>query len=71
MRSAPCAFSNAAIVHTPRHASWLNQAEVYFSIIQPRLLSPHDFENLGALTQGLADFKERYNQTARPFGMSA
>ena len=60
-------FSNAVMVHTPVHASWLNQAEVYFSIIQRKVLSPNDFENLDALTQRLADFEERYNQTARPF----
>ena len=60
-------FSNAVMVHTPVHASWLNQAEVYFSIIQRKVLSPNDFENLDTLTQRLADFEERYNQTARPF----
>ena len=55
------------MVHTPVHASWLNQAEVYFSIIQRKVLSPNDFENLDALIQRLADFEECYNQTARPF----
>ena len=58
---------NAVMVHLPVHASWLNQAEVYFSIIQRKVLSPNDFEDLDALTQRLANFEERYNQTARPF----
>jgi hypothetical protein len=53
------------MVHTPVH--WLNQAEIYFSIIQRKVLSPNDFEDLEAVTQRLRDFEERYNQTARPF----
>ena len=55
------------MVHTPVHTSWLNQAEVYFSIIQRKVLSPSDFKDLDVVTQRLADFEERYNQTARPF----
>ncbi len=60
-------FSNAVMVHTPVHASWLNQAEIYFSIVQRKVLSPNDFESLDAVVQRLRDFEERYNQTARPF----
>ena len=60
-------FSNAVMVHTPVHASWLNQAEICFSIIQRKVLSPNDFEDLEAVAQRLADFAERYNKAARPF----
>ena len=60
-------FSNTVMVHTPVHASWLNQVEIYFSIIQRKVLSPNDFEDLDAVALRLKDFEERYNQTARPF----
>ena len=55
------------MVHTPVHASWLNQARSYFSIIQRKVLSPNDFEDPMHIIQRLADFEERYNQAARPF----
>ncbi|MGW7523061.1 transposase [Streptomyces sp. NPDC054783] len=34
------AFPNAAMVHTPMHASWLNQVEIYFSVVQRKVVSP-------------------------------
>ncbi len=60
-------FPNAVMVHTPVHASWLNQVEVYFSIIQRKVLSPNNFIDLDAVEQRLTDFEKRYNTTARPF----
>ena len=60
-------FPNAIMVHTPVHASWLNQVEIFFSIVQRKALSPNDFEDLDAVSGRLADFAERYNQTATPF----
>jgi hypothetical protein len=60
-------FPNAIMVHTPVHASWLNQVEVYFSIIQRKVLSPNDFTDLEVVEQRLADFENRYNDTAKPF----
>ena len=60
-------FPNAVMVHTPVHASWLNQVEIYFSIIQRKVVSPNDFTNLDQIEQRLADFEQRYNATARPF----
>jgi transposase len=60
-------FSNAVIVHTPVHASWLNQVEIYFSIIQRKVLSPNDFADLDAVTSRLGQFEILYNQNARPF----
>jgi hypothetical protein len=55
------------LVHTPIHASWLNQIEVYFSIVQRKLLTPSDFADLIALKRGLIAFQRRYQRSARPF----
>ena len=61
------AYPNAVAVHLPTHASWLNQIELYFSILQRKALTPKDFKDLDALSQRLLGFQERYNRTARPF----
>jgi hypothetical protein len=61
------AYPNCVMVHTPVHASWLNQIEVFFSIIQKKVVSPNDFRNLAELEQTLLAFIDRYNTTARPF----
>jgi len=58
---------NAIMVHTPVHASWLNQIEIYFSIVQRKVVSPNDFTELDEVIYRLARFEERYNHTARPF----
>ncbi len=58
---------NAIMVHTPVHASWLNQIEIYFSIVQRKVVSPNDFTDLDEVISRLARFETRYNQTARPF----
>jgi hypothetical protein len=60
-------FPNAIMVHTPVHASWVNQIEIYFSAVQRKVVSPNDFTNLAQVEQRLADFEQRYNATARPF----
>ena len=61
------AFPNAIMVHTPVHASWLNQIEIYFSVVQRKLLTPHNVASLEVLTEQLITFEARYNQAARPF----
>jgi hypothetical protein len=61
-------FPNAVMVHTPRHASWLNQIEIYFPVVQRKAVAPNDFTHLDQLRQRLADFQQRYNATARPLG---
>ena len=61
------AYPNAIMIHTPVHASWLNQAEIIFSIVQKKLLSPSDFASTAQLAAALLAFIDRYNQTARPF----
>ena len=60
-------WPNAVLVHTPVHASWLNQIEVYFSIIQRKVLTPNVFRSLDELKATLADFEKHYEQVARPF----
>ena len=60
-------WPNLIVVHTPVHASWLNQAEIYFSIVQRKALQPNDFADLETLEQHLLAFGRRYQQIARPF----
>jgi hypothetical protein len=54
-------------VHTPVHASWLNQVEVYFSIIQRKILTPNDFATLADLKDRLLQFQTYYEAAAMPF----
>ena len=61
------AWPNLTVVHTPVHASWLNQAEIYFSVIQRKVIRPNDFADLDALEQRLLAFGRRYEQIAEPF----
>jgi len=60
-------FPNTIMVHTPVHASWLNQVEVFFSIVQRKVVSPNDFDDLDVVVERLAAFETRYNQAAKPF----
>ena len=55
------------LVHTPVHASWLNQVEIYFSIIQRKVLTPNDFANLDAVRMRLALYENLSNQHPKPF----
>ena len=61
------AWPNLTLVHTPVHASWLNQAEIYFSVVQRKALTPNDFPDLDALEQRLHAFARHYEQIAKPF----
>lgn len=54
-------------VFTPKHASWLNQVEIFFSILARRLLKRGSFTSETDLAQQMLAFVETYNQTARPF----
>jgi hypothetical protein len=60
-------WPNIILVHTPVHASWLNQIEVYFSIVQRKLLNPNDFSTPAALKSELMRFQQRYEKSAKPF----
>ena len=61
------AFPTTVMVHTPIHASWLNQVEIYYSIVQRKGLSPNDFTDLTEVETRLASFEQRFNATAAPF----
>jgi hypothetical protein len=61
------ADSRIIVVHTPVHASWLNQVEIYFSIIQRKVLTPNDFADLEAIRLRLALYEELSNQSPTPF----
>jgi hypothetical protein len=60
-------YKNLVLVHTPVHASWLNQAEIYFSVVQRKALTPNNFADLDTLQRTLLAFGRRYEQIARPF----
>ncbi len=55
------------LVHGPVHASWLNQVEIYFSIVQRKVLTPNDFTGLDQLAERLLDFQYYWDATAKPF----
>ena len=60
-------YDNLRLIHLPIHASWLNQIELYFSIIQRKALTPNDFDSIDALTDRLLRFGAYYRQIAKPF----
>ena len=60
-------WPNAILIHTPIHASWLNQVEIYFSIVQRKVLTPNDFSSLAQLEQRLLAFQGHYERMASPF----
>ena len=62
------AFPNAVLVHLPVHASWLNQVEIYFSILQRKAIATGDFADLDDLAARILAFQDRYNRSAEPFG---
>jgi hypothetical protein len=61
------AWPTATLVHLPVHASWLNQVEIYLSILQRKAVSPNDFADLHQLCEPIIGFQDRYNTTATPF----
>jgi DDE superfamily endonuclease len=61
------AWPNLILIHTPVHASWVNQAEIYFSVVQRKALTPNDFPDLDAVEQRLHAFARNYKQIAEPF----
>lgn len=54
-------------VHGPVHASWLNQIEIYFSIVQRKALTPNDFPSLEAVAERLTNFERYFESIAKPF----
>jgi hypothetical protein len=60
-------YPRLSLVHGPVHGSWLNQIEIYFSIVQRKVLSPNDFPSLDAVAERLLDFQAYWETTAKPF----
>jgi len=60
-------WPNLILVHLPVHASWLNQIEIYFSILQRKALTPADFASQGAVSDRILGFAHHYQTVARPF----
>jgi hypothetical protein len=60
-------FRNLRLIHLPLHASWLNQIEIYFAILQRKVLTPNDFTNLGEIEARVLAFQAGYEQAAQPF----
>lgn len=60
-------FPRLVVVHGPVHASWLNQIEIYFSIVQRKVLTPNDFPSLTAVEERLLAFQSYYEAIAHPF----
>ena len=67
VRRLQARYPHLILVHLPTHASWLNQIELYFSIVQRKVLTPNDFPDLATVEQRLLAFETLYNDTARPF----
>jgi hypothetical protein len=60
-------WPNLILVHLPIHASWLNQIEIYFSVLKRKALHPDDFHSREAIAHRILDFQAYYEQIARPF----
>lgn len=60
-------YPNAVAVMLPVHASWLNQIELYFSILQRKALTPNDLATPTAMAERILGFEHRYNRSAKPF----
>ena len=54
-------------VYVPKHTSWLNQIEIWFSILVRRVLKRGDFASVDALHGRILEFIAYFNQTANPF----
>lgn len=60
-------WPNAILVHLPIHASWLNQIEIYFSIVQRKVLTPNYYSSVEELKETIMNFQYRYEKIGKPF----
>jgi transposase len=58
---------NVSFHYTPTHASWLNQVEVWFSILSRQALKNKSFTSKEQLVQAIINFEKAYNKKASPF----
>ena len=61
------AHPHVFVHNTPTHASWLNQVELFFSIIERRLLRNGEFDSTDELAGRMIEFIKAYNRKATPF----
>ena len=54
-------------VYTPKHSSWMNQIEIWFGIINRKLLKRKNYLSIAELEASILRFIEQYNLTAHPF----
>ena len=63
-----CLTHRVRFVYTPKHASWLNQVEIWFSILVRKLLRRASFTSIGELRKRILTFIDYFNKTmAKPF----
>jgi hypothetical protein len=67
IRRMQAAWPRAVLIHTPIHASWVNQVEIYLSIVKRKALTPRDFADLAAAEERLLRFERYYEASATPF----
>jgi hypothetical protein len=60
-------WANLVLVHLPIHASWLNQIEIYFSVLSRKALTPDDFRSRKAMASRILKFQTYYERIAKPF----
>lgn len=60
-------WKNIVVVHTPVHASWLNQVEIYFSVLQRKVLKPNYFDSVSEGYSRVLEFQKYYEKAAKPF----
>jgi hypothetical protein len=60
-------YPNPIQIHTPVHASWLNQIEIYFSVVQRKVLTPNELNSLAEVEERLMAFQAYYENVATPF----
>ena len=60
-------YKNLNLIHAPVHASWLNQIEIYFSVLHRKALTPNDFPSLAALKKRILAFQQHYQGIVKPF----
>jgi DDE superfamily endonuclease len=61
------AWPTARLIHTPVHAIWSNQCEIYFSVVQRKVVTSNDFYALADVENRLMAFQDLYSAAARPF----
>ncbi len=54
-------------VYTPKHSSWVNQIEIWFGIINRKLLKKGSYKSVEEMAQSILNFIKQYNLTAKAF----